>query len=64
MAERWIARRAKTAGSLAGSHFNCHQCAYQSSDFTDLWGDRFQSTRRDLVDAPDRYVLSLLKSFH
>jgi hypothetical protein len=25
MAERWIAPRSKTAGSLVGFHFNCHQ---------------------------------------
>jgi hypothetical protein len=31
MAGRWISRCAKTAGSLAGSHFNCHQCAYQAA---------------------------------
>ncbi len=30
MAERWIAGRAKTAGSLEGPHFNCHECPYQA----------------------------------
>jgi hypothetical protein len=30
MAERWIACRAKTAGSLVGPNFNWNQCVYQS----------------------------------
>jgi hypothetical protein len=29
MAERWIACRAKTAGSLVGPNFNWNQCVYQ-----------------------------------
>jgi hypothetical protein len=64
MAEHWIARRAKTAGSLAGSHFDCHQRAYQSSDFTICGGigsNRHVAIQSMLLTG---YVLSLLKSFH